>query len=172
MGILRAVAVTSPAHVPVQARTGRRGKLTRVRKEDLVGAWREIGREFVSGDGSVRPDVQRTSQIMYTPDGYMGVVNTPAARNRVSKTSPNMNLDNVSAGERAEAALGVVAYTGSYVVDCDVVKHTLYSALHPNLPGTTQLRRVTLAGDDLTLATLPADDGSYFRIHWRRAGKM
>jgi hypothetical protein len=143
-----------------------------MRKEDLVGAWREVGREFVSGDGSVRADVQRTSQIMYTPDGYMGVVNTPAGRKPVSRTSPNMNLDNVSAGERAEAALGVVAYAGSYEIDGDVVKHTLYSALHPNLPSTTQLRRATLAGDDLTLATLPAEDGSIFRIRWRRANRM
>jgi hypothetical protein len=146
--------------------------MTPMRKEDLVGAWREIGREFVSGDGTVRADVQRTSQIMYTPDGFMGVVNTPAARKRVSRTSPNMNLDNVSAEERAEAALGVVAYTGSYAIDGDVVRHTLYSALHPNLPGTTQLRRATLDGDNLTLASLPAEDGSYFQIRWRRAGKM
>lgn len=145
--------------------------MTRIRKEDLVGAWREIGREFVSGDGTLTPDVPRTSQIMYTPDGYMGVVNTPATRKRVSRTSPNMNLDNVSAEERAEAALGVVAYAGSYEVDGDVVKHTLYSALHPNLPGSTQLRRVTLDGDDLTLSSLPAADGSFFRIRWRRAGK-
>jgi Lipocalin-like domain len=139
--------------------------------EDLVGAWRELGREFVSGDGSVRPDIPRTSQIMYTPDGFMGVVNTPAQRARVSDGSNPMSLDGIVAAERAAAAEGVVAYTGRYEVKGDLVHHTIYSALNPNLPGTTQLRRATLQGDDLTLATLPDAQGNFFRIRWRRAAK-
>jgi hypothetical protein len=142
-----------------------------MQKEDLVGAWRELGRDFVAGDGTVKPDIARTSQIMYTPDGYMGVVNTPAGRPKVGGTANPMNLDGLSAQERADAAAGVVAYTGRYEVDGDLVKHTIYSALNPNLPGTTQLRRATLAGDDLTLATLPDAKGDYFRIRWRRASK-
>jgi Lipocalin-like domain len=143
-----------------------------MRAEDLIGAWRELGREFVSGDGSVKPDIARTSQIMYTPDGFMGVVNTPAKRARVGAGSNPMSLDGLTAAERAAAAEGVVAYTGRYEVNGDLVHHTIYSALNPNLPGTTQLRRATLAGDELTLATLPDDKGNYFRIRWRRAAKM
>jgi len=142
-----------------------------MRSEDLVGAWRELGREFVAADGSIKPDVPRTSQIMYTADGYMGVVNTPAGRTRL-KQAGQMNLDTASEAERAQAALGVVAYTGRYEVDGDVVKHHIYSALHPDLPGTTQLRRATLSGDDLTLASLPDANGNSFRIRWRRASKM
>ncbi len=140
--------------------------------EDLVGAWRELGREFVSGDGSVRQDIPRTSQIMYTPDGFMGVVNTPAKRARVGAGSNPMSLDGLGATERAAAAEGVVAYAGRYEVKGDLVHHTIYSALNPNLPGSTQVRRATLAGDELTLATLPDDKGNFFRIRWRRAAKM
>ena len=140
--------------------------------EDLVGAWRELGRDFVNGDGSIKPDIPRTSQIMYTPDGFMGVVNTPAKRARVSEGSNPMSLDGIGADERAAAAEGVVAYTGRYELKGDLVHHTIYSALNPNLPGTTQLRRATLADDDLTLATLPDAKGNYFRIRWRRAAKM
>jgi hypothetical protein len=143
-----------------------------MRAEDLVGAWRELGRDFVSGDGSVKAHVPRTSQIMYTPDGFMGVVNTPAKRTRVSEGSNPMSLDGIAAAERAQAAEGVVAYTGRYEVKGDLVHHTIYSALNPNLPGTTQLRRATLNGDDLTLSTLPDAKGNYFRIRWRRASKM
>jgi hypothetical protein len=143
-----------------------------MRAEDLVGAWRELGREFVSGDGSVKPDIQRSSQIMYTPDGFMGVVNTPAKRARVGAGSNPMSLDGLSAAERAAAAEGVVAYSGRYEVKGDLVHHTIYSALNPNLPGTTQIRRATLEGDDLTLATLPDAKGNFFRIRWRRATKM
>jgi hypothetical protein len=143
-----------------------------MRAEDLVGAWRELGRDFVSGDGSIKPDIPRTSQIMYTPDGFMGVVNTPAKRARVGEGSNPMSLDGIEAAERAAAAEGVVAYTGRYEVKGDIVQHTIYSALNPNLAGSTQERRVTLNGDDLTLATLPDAKGNYFRIRWRRAAKM
>ncbi len=143
-----------------------------MRGEDLVGAWRELGREFVSGDGSVKADIPRTSQIMYTPDGFMGVVNTPAKRARVGAGSNPMSLDGLDAAERAAAAAGVVAYTGRYEVKGDFVHHTIYSALNPNLPGTTQVRRATLDGDDLTLATPPDDKGNFFRIRWRRAAKV
>jgi hypothetical protein len=140
--------------------------------EDLVGAWRELGREFVSGDGSVRPDILRTAHIMYTPDGFMGVVNTPAKRARVSEGSNPMSLDGIGALERAAAAEGVVAYMGRYEFKGDLVQHTIYSALNPNLVGATQLRRATIEGDELTLATLPDDKGHFFRIRWRRAAKM
>jgi Lipocalin-like domain len=143
-----------------------------MRSEDLVGAWRELGREFVSGDGSVRPDVARTSQIMYTPDGFMGVVNTPAKRSRVSEGTNPMSLDGISADERAAAAEGVVAYMGRYEVKGDLVHHTIFAALNPNLAGTMQIRRATIAGDDLTLSALPNAQGNYFRIRWRRAAKL
>jgi Lipocalin-like domain len=143
-----------------------------MRSEDLVGAWRELGREFVSGDGSVRPDVARNSQIMYTPDGFMGVVNTPAKRSRVSEGTNPMSLDGISADERAAAAEGVVAYMGRYEVKGDLVHHTIFAALNPNLAGTMQIRRATIAGDDLTLSALPNAQGNYFRIRWRRAAKL
>lgn len=143
-----------------------------MRAEDLVGAWRELGRDFVNGDGSIKSDIPRTSQIMYTPDGFMGVVNTPAKRARVSDGSNPMSLDGIPAAERAAAAEGVVAYSGRYEVKGDVVQHTIHSSLNPNLVGSTQIRRVTLNGDDLTLATLPDAKGNYFRIRWRRAAKM
>ncbi len=143
-----------------------------MRAEDLVGAWRELGRETVGADGTITLDVPRTSQIMYTPDGFMGVVNTPASRARVGATSNPMSLDGIDAAERAAAAEGIVAYTGRYEVKGDTVEHTIYSALNPNLVGTTQLRRATIAGDDLTLSSLPDAKGNCFRIRWRRASKM
>jgi len=143
-----------------------------MRAEDLVGAWRELGRDFVNGDGSIKPDISRTSQIMYTPDGFMGVVNTPAKRARVSDGSNPMSLDGIPTAERAAAAEGVVAYSGRYEVKGDILQHTIHSSLNPNLVGSTQIRRVTLQGDDLTLATLPDAKGNYFRIRWRRAAKM
>ena len=64
-----------------------------MKNEDLVGVWRERGREIVRADGSVTADVARASQIMYSPDGYMAVVNTPIARKPVAETVARMDLD-------------------------------------------------------------------------------
>lgn len=123
-----------------------------MKNEDLVGVWRERGREIVRADGSVKADVKRASQIMYAPDGYMCVVNTP--------------------DERAAATLGVVAYAGRFEVTGEQVRHTIFTAINPNRIGDTQERHVTLAGDDLALTSPPDSQGNHFRIHWRRAAKM
>ena len=143
-----------------------------MRNEDLVGAWRELGRESVSGDGSVKPDVPRLSQIVYSADGHMGVVNVPKGRAPLAQQAGAVNLDSVSVEERAQAAAGVVAYAGRYEVEGDVVRHIIYTSLNPNLIGTAQPRRATLDGDDLTLSTLPDAKGNFFRIRWRRATKI
>jgi hypothetical protein len=143
-----------------------------MKNQDLVGVWRERGREIVRADGSVTADVARASQIMYSPDGYMCVVNTPIARKQVTETVARMDLDATTPGERAEAALGVVAYAGRFEVTGEEVRHSIFTAVNPNRVGGTQVRRITLSGDDLTLTSPPDSQGNHFRIHWRRAGKM
>jgi Lipocalin-like domain len=141
-------------------------------KDDLVGVWRERGREIVRADGTAEADVPRASQIMYTADGYMAVVNAPIERTRVKETAARMDLDAISAAERAEAAIGVVAYAGSFEVTGEEVRHHLFTAINPNRVGDTQRRHITLKGDDLTLTAPPDAQGNHFRIHWRRAAKM
>ena len=143
-----------------------------MKNEDLVGVWRERGREIVRADGSVKADVKRASQIMYAPDGHMRVVNTPVARDKVSETVARMDIDATTPDERAAATLGVVAYAGRFEVTGEQVRHTIFTAINPNRIGDTQVRHVTLAGDDLTLTSPPDSQGNHFRIHWRRAAKM
>ena len=143
-----------------------------MKNDDLVGVWRERGREIVRADGSVTADVARTSQIMYSADGYMCVVNTPIARKKVAETVARMDLDATTAQERAEAAMGVVAYAGRFEVKGEEVRHTIFTAVNPNRVGDVQVRHITLSGDDLTLTSPPDKNGNHFRIHWRRAAKM
>ena len=143
-----------------------------MKNEDLVGVWRERGREIVRADGSVTADVLRASQIMYSPDGYMCVVNTPTARDKVAETVARMDLDATTPEQRAAAARGVVAYAGRFEVTGEEVRHTIFTAINPNRVGDTQVRRITLTGDDLTLTSPPDSQGNHFRIHWRRAAKM
>ena len=140
-------------------------------KDGLVGVWRERGREIVRADGIAEADIPRASQIMYTADGYMAVVNAPIERARVKETAPRMDLDATSAAERAEAAIGVVAYAGRYEVIGEEVRHHLFTAINPNRVGDTQRRHITLKGDDLTLTAPPDAQGNHFRIHWRRVAK-
>jgi hypothetical protein len=143
-----------------------------MKNADLVGVWRELGREIVDKSGHAEPDVPRASQIMYTGDGYMGVVNVPNGRARVNESVARVDLDATSAQERAQAAIGVVAYAGTFEVVGEDVIHTIFTAINPNREGDKQRRRVTLNGDDLTLSSPPDAQGNSFRIHWRRAGKM
>ena len=91
---------------------------------------------------------------------------------KVTETVARMDLDATTPQERAEAAIGVVAYAGQFEVTGEEVRHTLFTAINPNRVGGTQVRRVTLSGDDLTLAAPPDAQGNSFRIHWRRAAKM
>lgn len=140
-----------------------------MRREDLVGVWREEGREIIRADGGTVKDVPRRSQIMYSPDGFMCVVSTPKQQEPVPESVARMDLDATTPEARAAAAGGVTAYAGTFEVVGDEVHHTLFTALNPNRVGDTQIRHVRLDGADLTL-TAPKDaNGNYFRIYWRRA---
>jgi len=139
-----------------------------MRNEDLVGVWREEGRDIIRADGTTAAGVPRSSQIMYSPDGFMSVVSTPKQQEAVAETLARMDLDSTTPEARAKAAAGVTAYAGTFQVVGNDVHHTLFAALNPNRVGDTQVRHVTLSGDDLFL-TAPVDArGDYFRIHWRR----
>ena len=62
----------------------------------------------------------------------------------------------------------MVCYAGRYELKDGVLHHHVEMALNPNAVGQTIIRRPELNGTDLTLSSLPAKDGSYRRIRWRR----
>mgnify|MGYP001552459905 CR=1 FL=1 len=139
-----------------------------MQKQDLVGVWREQGRDIIRADGTSVADVPRASQIMYTGDGFMSVVSAPKGKSSVPETVARMDLDATTPEARAEAAAGVTAYAGTFEVVGDDVHHRLFTALNPNRVGNVQVGHVTLEEDVLTL-TAPKDaNGNYFRIQWRR----
>jgi len=139
-------------------------------KDELVGVYRTLGEDTVSADGTVTSDNSRTAQIMYSPDGYMSVVSMPNGRKLAAATSGGPDLNAATTEERAEAAKGMVCYAGHYTLKDDVLHHHVEMALNPNAVGQTIIRRAELKGTDLTLASVPAKDGSYRRIKWRRVG--
>ena len=139
-------------------------------KDDLVGVYRTIGEDTVTGDGKVTSDNQRTAQIMYSPDGYMSVVSQPNGRKLTAKSSGGLDLNAATPEERAEAAHGMVCYAGHYELKDDVLHHHVEMALNPNAVGQTIVRRVELKGTDLTLSSVPDAKGNYRRIRWRKIG--
>jgi hypothetical protein len=137
-------------------------------RDDIVGVYRQIGEETVKADGTAVSGGARNSQIMYSPDGYMAVISGPADRNRVAGADGAPNLDGATEKDRAEAARGMVCYAGRYELKDDEVHHLVDMALNPNVVGRAIVRRVHLAGADLTLSTLPDAQGTVRRILWRR----
>jgi hypothetical protein len=100
----------------------------------------------------------------------MTVVSMPNGRRLAAKTSGGPDLNAATPEERAEAANGMVCYAGHYELKDGVLHHHVEMALNPNAVGQTIIRRPELKGADLTLSSLPAKDGSYRRIRWRRVG--
>ena len=137
-------------------------------KEDIVGVYRGVSEEAVRKDGSVVSGSARNSQIMYSANGYMGVVSTRADRKMVPDPSGRMDLNALSAADRDVVASDVVSYAGRYEVKDGSVHHHIEMALNPSLVGQTRTRRIQMNGDDLILTTDPDADGNFGRIRWRR----
>jgi len=143
-----------------------------IKKEDVVGVYRQLGFEVVDADGKiVESDYNCASQIMYSPDGYLGVVSTPAGRKKTSAPSGRTDLGGATLEELAEVTRGVTCYAGRYELAGDTLHHHIEMALNPNLVGQTMIRHAQLNGADLTL-TAPADPkGNVRRILWRKVAE-
>jgi lipocalin-like protein len=141
-----------------------------LKREDMVGVYRQLGEEVVGPDGRViESDNNRSSQIMYSDDGYVGVVSTPAGRKKLA-ASGRTDLGGATPEELAEATRAVTCYAGHYELKGDVVHHHVEMALNPNLIGQTMMRHVKFDGADLTLSAMPDAQGRTRRILWRRVG--
>ena len=142
-----------------------------VTKADMVGVYRQTGEEVIDAQGKlIRADNNRSSQIMYSPDGYIGVVSTPAERSKTSAPAGRTDLSGVTPDELADATRGVTCYAGRYEVKDGEVHHHVEMALNPNMIGQTMIRRVDFDGPNLTLSARPDAQGQVRRIKWRRVG--
>jgi hypothetical protein len=140
-----------------------------MKREDLVGVYRQLGEEVVDASGKVvHSDRNRSSQIMYSPDGYVGVVSTPSGRKKLANGGGRTDLEGATPEELVEATRRVTCYAGRFELKGDEVHHHVEMALSPNLVGQTMIRRVQINGDDLTLSAQPDAQGNVRHILWRR----
>ena len=140
-----------------------------MKREDIVGVYRQIGEEVVDAAGKlIHSDNNRSSQIMYTADGYVGVVSTPNGRRKTSAPAGRTDLSGSTPEELVEATRSVTCYAGHYELKDGEVHHHVEMALSPNLVGGTLIRRVHIDGPNLTLSARPDAEGQVRRILWRR----
>jgi hypothetical protein len=143
--------------------------VTMVTTADLIGVYRQTGEEVVDAAGKlIHSESNRSSQIMYSADGYVGVVSTPGGRKLIANPGGRTDLGGATPEELAEATRSVTCYAGRYELKDGEVHHHVEMALNPNLVGSTLIRRVHTDGPNLTLSARPDAQGQVRRILWRR----
>lgn len=144
-------------------------------KDAVVGVWTFGSYETkdVNG-GNVRYPLgeQAGGMIMYTADGYMSVQISAAGRPPYADGALHGGTDS----ERAAAATGYLAYTGTYSVDGDVIIHHPVASLFPNWEGSDVPRRATIEDGTLSLDLLePIQQDGRARtgtLRWHRASAL
>ena len=141
-------------------------------RAELVGAWRLVSWTIeYPATGRVTQPFGATPEglLLYSADGYMSATLQRPGRARLSHADPHA----VSDAEKATAFAGYLHYAGTWSVADGNVIHAVEVAMNPNLIGTRQVRKVTLAGDALELgAEEPLETPGQSRRHrivWRRA---
>ncbi|MFE0450403.1 lipocalin-like domain-containing protein [Streptomyces sp. NPDC058914] len=116
----------------------------------LLGAWELVSYTATSTDGEVIHPFGPTPYglIVYTPQGHMSAQLGRSDRAALRAA----RLEDASAEELAQAAVGYLAYGGPFeVVDPTTVKHHVTVSLFPNWIGRSQVRKVSFEGALLTL---------------------
>jgi hypothetical protein len=142
-----------------------------LKAEDLVGTYVGRGQDYVAKDGTVtKPDMRPAaypSRIVYTKEGLVIVVSTPADRPKVSAK----DADQATMEEKARMAEGVVAYAGRYEIVGDKVHHNIEVSFFPNWVGRANIRTPSFKGNLLTLTAEPDENGGRLRIYWEKLDK-
>ena len=106
--------------------------------------------------------------IVYAEDGYMSVV-----LRRAERGAGHTRGATLSEPDQARGFASYMHYAGPWRIERGEVVHSVQHALHPDLVGTEQRRRVTLRGDGLELTGDERYDAAgALRVHrvlWRRA---
>ncbi len=106
---------------------------------ELVGTWRLLDWSVEIGGRTMRPfGGAAVGLLTYTSDGRMSASLMRKDRDLLDTHS----LAQAEALDRAAAAVGYIAYAGSYHVDGDEVHHDVELSLFPDWVGVTQTRSI------------------------------
>src|SRR3989304_4253297 len=137
--------------------------------QDLVGVYVGRGQDYTAKDGTVsRPPGGTSARIVYTREGLVIAVSTPAAdRERTGAKGPAQ----ATMEQKARMAEGVVAYAGRYDMKDGKVRHHIEVSFFPDLVGRTLLRTPSFERNRLTLTAEPDEQGGVQRIYWERVSQ-
>ena len=138
----------------------------------LVGSWRLVRWEIAypaTGRVSTPFGDDAAGLIVYAADGHMSVV----LRRRERLADRRAGAPELSEHDKAFCFSSYMHYAGRWHVEGNEVVHVIEHALHPDLVGTRQRRRVELRGDELELSGDERIDAAgslrAHRVSWRRA---
>jgi hypothetical protein len=137
-------------------------------REGVVGAWSLVSFDTDEGAGSSKPRFgpDPVGYLLYTADGHMAAV--LAGTHRPELKSPSGS--SATEAQRTQALANFLAYAGRYDVRGDRVFHHVEVSVFTNLMGTTLERQFKIAGDMLTIRTVPPEIwGSSNILVWKRA---
>jgi hypothetical protein len=137
---------------------------------DLIGRWDIIAWEQLFDDG--RRELPMGDQlegfIRYLPDGDMVCMIARSDRDNFVKGGQW----NAPADEKAGAYQSMLAYSGRWRLDGDIVTHSVQMSLFPNWKGGEQKRRVQPNTDGTIALTARLEDHTpqarTARLVWRR----
>ena len=140
----------------------------------LIGSWDLVSFEtLVDGEVTSHPlGREATGRIIYGLDQTV-----TALLSRGDRLWPSGGeFVAVDPEVRAEAALGFVAYSGTFRVDGERAIHSVTISLYPELIGTDLIRTITFEGDLLILDTeplfTPSGRDRRQRLTWRPLGAV
>lgn len=155
-GLLAALGGASAAPASAQERSG------------VVGAWSLVSFNVDEGKKEEKPRFgpDPVGYLIYSADARMAAV--LGGTHRPELHSPSGA--GASEAARSESLLNFLAYAGRYEIRGDRVFHHVEVSVFTNLAGTTLERQFSIAGDTLTIRTLPPEIwGSSNVLVWRRA---
>ena len=142
-----------------------------IKAEDLVGTYVGRGQDYIDKDGRVtRPTLRGgayPSRIVYTKEGLVIVVSTPADRPKAKAR----DVSEASKEELAQMGEGVVAYAGRFELKDGKVYHHIEVSFFPNWVGRPNVRTPSFNGNLLTLTAEPDEQGGRLRIYWEKVDK-
>lgn len=146
------------AGVPVRAETA----------SGIVGAWSLVSFDVDEGKGRERPRFgpDPVGYLIYSADARMAAVLSGIHRPALSSPA------GISASEeqRTESLRNFLSYAGRYEIKGDRVFHHVEVSVFTNLVGTTLERQFSIAGNTLTIRTLPPEIwGSSNVLVWKRS---
>ncbi len=121
-------------------------------RELLVGNWKMISwmvEDLISGEKSPALGESPSGYISYSGDGRVMVLILRSDRTKPAGLVP-------TDAEKVVLYDSMFAYAGSYSVDDEKVLHHIDMSWNEAWTGTTQIRFLKMAGDELTYISAPA----------------